>query len=914
MSIARRALFGKLNLTLFRAIESATAFAKLRGNPYIELVHWLHQLWQLPNGDLQRICEHHKFNKDTIERELLAALDALPAGASSISDFSRYVEQAIERAWLLASLRYQDHSVRGAWLISAMLDTPELRKVLCELLPMFRAFTPERFDEGLAQAISSSSEEGERAYDSNGMEPATPGSSSRALAEGEEGSKSALGKFCSDLTERARAGEIDPVIGREHEIHTMTDILLRRRQNNPLLTGEAGVGKTAVVEGLALAIAGGNVPPALKEVRLLSLDVGALLAGASMRGEFESRLKSVLKEASDSPKPVILFVDEVHTLVGAGGQAGTGDAANLLKPALARGNLRTIGATTWGEYKKHIEKDPALTRRFQVLQILEPQEAQAVAMVRGLVASFEKHHGVNVLDEAVVSAVTLSHRYIPARQLPDKAISLLDTACARVAMSLHSQPAQVNHWTQQVAAIQTEQDLVKKEAHFGKDCDQRLSAIADKLQAANVELKNAQVAWQREQVVADQIVQARQSLGPSPSGADEEEPAQPVADADKVRTQLAELGKELHSLQGEAPLVHIEVDAQVVANIVSNWTGIPVGRMVRDDVAAVLNLREQLSHRVIGQDPALEVLMRRVQAARVRLTDPGKPVGTFLLVGPSGVGKTETALALAEALYGGEQNLITINMSEYQEAHTVSTLKGAPPGYVGYGEGGVLTEAVRRRPYSVVLLDEIEKAHPDVHEVFFQVFDKGWMEDGEGRVIDFKNTLILLTSNCGSDKISQLCNDETLLPSYDALRDAINPELRKAFPAAFLGRLTVVPYLPLGPSTFGAIIRVQLNKVVRRIQEQHHIALSYSQNVIDVIAKKCTSHETGARLLASYIDQNILPTLAQLWLTAMQEHQHISRIDMDGVSDDKSYTDASPNSSSIAASIRAGDLTYRTQS
>lgn len=905
MSMARRALFGKLNLTLFRAIESATAFAKLRGNPYVELAHWLHQLWQLPNSDLQRICESHGFDQALIERTLLQVLDGLPSGATAISDFSRPVERAIERAWLLASLRYQDHCVRGAWLLAAMLDTPELRKALCDLIPPFRTYTIERLDEGLRHTIASSSEEGERPYDNAGLPAVTPGVASQALSESRENNRSALSQYCSDLSARARAGDIDPVIGREHEIRTMTDILLRRRQNNPLLTGEAGVGKTAVVEGLALAIAHQAVPPALAEVRLLSLDVGALLAGASLRGEFESRLKAVLKEASESAQPVILFVDEVHTLVGAGGQAGTGDAANLLKPALARGNLRTIGATTWGEYKRHIEKDPALTRRFQVLQILEPQEAQAVAMVRGLVASFEKHHGVSVMDEAVVSAVKLSQRYIPSRQLPDKAISLLDTACARVAMSLHAQPAEVDHWQQQLRVLQTEQAMVRKEAQFGRDCIERLIQLEQQMQDASSALEQAKQAWQRERELVEPILQLRHALTHQEVSSPSSNSQLHDHGAVELRQKLTELHTQLLSCQGEAPQVQTDVDASVIASIVSHWTGIPIGRMLRDDISAVLDLHTQLARRVIGQDNALDILVRRIQAARARLTDPGKPVGVFMLVGPSGVGKTETALALAEAFYGGEHKLITINMSEFQEAHTVSTLKGAPPGYVGYGEGGVLTEAVRRHPYSVVLLDEIEKAHPDVHEMFYQVFDKGWMEDGEGRLIDFKNTLILLTSNCGAEHVVRLCEDESLRPSLEALNEALQPELLRRFPPAFLGRLTVVPYFPLQSHTLTAIVLLQLARVVQRLKEQHGIELRYSPSVAQAIARGHTSHDTGARLLAAYIDQRILPTLAQIWLKAMQTHHRVHCIELSSAAETVSPRDD-------VTDLIDGELRYRT--
>lgn len=909
MSVPRRALFGKLNLTLFRAIESATAFAKLRGNPYVELVHWLHQLWQLPDGDFQRIARHYKIDLVYVERDFTSALSALPAGASSISDFSHHIELAVERAWVLGTIGFGDSSVRGAWLIAAMVGNPELRRVLLGISLQFQKIPSDGLDESLPAIVAGSAEDHEGAHDGSGLASAMPGEASGAMGEPGDG-KSALGKYCTDLTARARAGEIDPVIGREHEIRTMVDILLRRRQNNPLLTGEAGVGKTAVVEGFALAVAQGDVPPALLEVRLLSLDVGALLAGASMRGEFESRLKAVLEEAGKSATPVILFVDEVHTLIGAGGQAGTGDAANLLKPALARGTLRTIGATTWSEFKKHIEKDPALTRRFQVLQVMEPAEASAVEMVRGLAETFRQHHGVTVLDSAVVAAVTLSHRYIPSRQLPDKAISLLDTACARVAMSLHSPPAQVAHLRQRIQALTTERDLLGKEQAIGKQRGPRIAELAALIQSTTVVLGEREVQWQKELSLVKGIQAHRVAVtGDADADADVEVEATAAA-ADIDPAQGALLEAELSAAQGEVPLVFVEVDDTVVAAIVSDWTGIPVGRMVQNEVSAVLGLQAQLQRRVMGQPDALAMVAERVQTARARLTDPNKPVGTFLLVGPSGVGKTETALALAEALYGGEQNLITINMSEYQEAHTVSSLKGAPPGYVGYGEGGVLTEAVRRRPYSVILLDEVEKAHPDVHEVFYQVFDKGWMEDGEGRVIDFKNTLILLTSNTGSDLISQLCDDPALMPDAQGLREALMPELRKVFPAAFIGRLAIVPYLPLADAVLGDIVRSQMQRVAARTREQHGIALEFSDAVIAHIVARCGSHETGARLLASFIEQHVLPPLANIWLNATQAAQTVLSISITPASAIEA-ADAAKSGAHQSLHSSAGGLLYR---
>ncbi|UGS89536.1 type VI secretion system ATPase TssH [Ralstonia wenshanensis] len=869
MDISRQALFGRLNPTLFKAIESATAFCKLRGNPYVELVHWLHQLLQAPGGDIQRVLRHAGADLLALESDLVRALSALPAGATSISDFSFQIESAVERAWVYATLAFADDRVRGAYLLTALLKTPELRRTVLGISPQFGKVRADDLVESVPALVAQSTESTEAAYVGSGLAPAVPGEASNAMSPGASG-KSALAQYCRDLTEDARAGRLDPVIGREHEVRTMTDILLRRRQNNPLITGEAGVGKTAVVEGLAQAIASGEVPPSLAGVRLLSLDVGALLAGASMKGEFEARLKGVLEESAKSTKPVILFVDEVHTLVGAGGQAGTGDAANLLKPALARGALRTIGATTWSEYKRHIEKDPALTRRFQVLQVMEPQEASAVTMVRGLVPTFETYHKVLIRDEAVRAAVKLSHRYIPSRQLPDKALSLLDTACARVALSLHASPATVELQRQRLAGAEAEAALLTKEAAFGRQDNLRIASAENSVLEIKAELARAEARWQQEAALAAGVLAQRQAIAES-SGAGTEE---------SMRAALMALESELASVQGETPLLHTEVDETVVAAIVADWTGIPVTRMVADEVVTVMALPQTLAARVIGQDHALTQLGERIQTARALLTDPNKPVGVFLLVGPSGVGKTETALALADALYGGEQNLITINLSEFQESHTVSTLKGAPPGYVGYGEGGVLTEAVRRRPYSVVLLDEVEKAHLDVHEVFYQVFDKGYMEDGEGRHIDFKNTILLLTSNAGSDLLASLCDDPTLMPEPAALRDALMPELRKVFPAAFLGRLVVVPYLPLAAENLGRIVLLHLDRVVTRMREQHDIALTYSDAVVSHIVERCPVGETGARQLISFIEQIIQPQLAKLWLGALAEKRQLLAIDI----------------------------------
>jgi type VI secretion system protein VasG len=862
VNIPRRSLFGKLNTSLFKAVESATAFAKLRGNPYVELVHWLHQLRQLPDSDFSRVINRSGINAAQLDQDFVRFLDRLPSGASGISDFGYRIELAIEKAWVIASLKFGQSCVRGASLLVAIGSVPELKAALVEISPQFELIYKTQFQDQIYAAVQGSTEDGDHAYDQSGFDAAIPGETSQAISQAEE--QSVLSKYCSDLTANARDGKVDPVIGRDEEVRTMIDILLRRRQNNPLLTGEAGVGKTAVVEGLALAIAQDKVPPSLRHVRLLSLDIGALLAGASMRGEFEARLKSVLQEAADSECPVILFIDEVHTLVGAGGQAGTGDAANLLKPALARGGLRSIGATTWSEFKKHIEKDPALTRRFQVLQIGEPDVTQAISMVRGLVSTFSRHHDVVVMDAAVTAAVTLSHRYIPARQLPDKAISLLDTACARVAMSLHMPSKEIVRLNQE---IQDQRNLEINQISEAA-CDERivpqLKSTQQKIKALEANLEKEKINSEQERRIVKELLTLREKLQESQNSESLE--SQPI----ELRNQLRALETQLSELQKNGAAIYPVVSESVVAAIVSDWTGIPVGRMVKDDVRVVQELAHILEQRVVGQSQAIRTIAERVKTAKSKLTNPTKPIGTFLLVGPSGVGKTETALALAQAIYGGEYNLITINMSEYQEAHTVSSLKGSPPGYVGYGEGGVLTEAVRRRPYSVVLLDEVEKAHPDVHELFYQVFDKGWMEDGEGRVIDFKNTLILLTSNTGADLIAQLCDDRDLMPSDDVLRDSLSVELRKVFPAAFLGRLSVVPYMPLDESVLMSIAAMQLDQVVERVKEQHCAVLSYSEQVLQHMVDMCGKHETGARRIGQFIEQNILAQLAQAWLDSMQ--------------------------------------------
>jgi len=683
---------------------------------------------------------------------------------------------------------------------------------------------------------------------------------------------------------------MDPIVGRDEEIRQLVDILMRRRQNNPILTGEAGVGKTAVVEGFAQKIVAGDVPPSLKDVTLRTLDVGLLQAGASMKGEFENRLKQVIEEVQASETPIIMFIDEAHTLVGAGGAAGTGDAANLLKPALARGTLRTVAATTWAEYKKHIEKDPALSRRFQVVKVDEPSEEKAMLMMRGIASVMEKHHQVQVLDDALEASVRLSHRYIPARQLPDKSVSLLDTACARVAISQHAVPAEVDDSRKRIAALETELKIIAKEKSVGIDTSERETLANEKLDAENQRLEAVEARWNTERELVTKILDLRKQLREQTGKVEgtesdlkkvADEASETVADgvdSEALLNELKALQNQLHEFQGESPLILPSVDHQAVATVVGDWTGIPVGKMVKNEVENILHLADNLEKRIIGQRHALDMIAKRIQTSRAGLDNPGKPIGVFMLAGTSGVGKTETALALAESLYGGEQNVITINMSEYQEAHTVSTLKGAPPGYVGYGEGGVLTEAVRRRPYSVVLLDEVEKAHPDVHEIFFQVFDKGWMEDGEGRVIDFKNTLILLTTNAGTDLITNLCKDPDLMPDPEGMAKALREPLLKVFPPALLGRLVVIPYYPLSDVMIAAITKLQLGRIEKRILQNHKVPFTYDDDVIKLIAERCTELESGGRMIDAILTNTMLPSISTEFLTRMMEGKSIERV------------------------------------
>ena len=901
--IKRSTLFGKLNPVGYKSIEAATIFCKMRGNPYVETVHWLHQLLQQPDSDVLRIIRHFGIDASRLASDLVASLDRLPRGATAISDFSPHIEAALQQAYLYSTLLYGEYQVRTGHLIIAFLKTDSLKNVFLGLSREFAKIKPEQLTDEFNKIVAGSQEDSMRASDGSGMSAgAAPGETSGAMAPAEMGKQEALKRFTTDLTEKAKKGEIDPVIGRDEEIRQCVDILMRRRQNNPILTGEAGVGKTAVVEGFAHRILAGDVPPALKDVSVRSLDVGLLSAGASMKGEFEQRLRGVIDEVQASPKPIILFIDECHTLLGAGGGGGgAADAANLLKPALARGTLRTIAATTWDEYKRHIEKDPALTRRFQVVKVDEPDEDRCVRMMRAVMVPFEKHHKVQVLDEAIDSAVRLAHRYIPARQLPDKAVSLIDTAAARVAVSQHAVPPEVDDCRRRIEALNTELGILGRETATGQDHQTRVVEINEKLSKEKEGLTGLEKHWNEEKEIVAQILDLRSKLRAGGVGPDDalKEAAKDTAkgenkssssssskgngeltpaERDKLLADLRKLQDKLKTFQGESPLIFPSVDANAIAGVVADWTGIPVGRMVKNEIQQVLGLAGTLEKRVIGQRHALETVARRIQTSRARLDNPNRPIGVFMLVGPSGTGKTETALTLAEALYGGEQNMISINMSEFQEAHTVSTLKGSPPGYVGYGEGGILTEAVRRRPYSVVLLDEVEKAHTDVHEIFFQVFDKGWMEDAEGRYIDFKNTIIILTSNAAQDVIINLCKDPELLPSAEGLEKAMRVPLTKVFPDALLNRLVVVPYYPISKEVLQRIIKLNLSRVEKRVKENHKVPFTYDPSVPELIGQRCTELERGARMVDAMITNTMLPEIGREFLNRLVTGAAVNRV------------------------------------
>ena len=884
-------LIGKLNDTGRRSLEAAAGLCLSRTNYNVEIEHWLIKLLELPNTDLTTVLKHFEVSMPSLSADLTRSIDRLKTGNARPPSLSPDLVQLVRAAWLIASIDFQEGAVRSGHLLCALLSDEMLAHVATSASKEFAKVSPESLRLHLASLTDTSAEANQPTASAA---PAAADAGTRRVGPTKTPS---LDQFTIDVTDRARRGELDPVLGRDVEIRQIIDILMRRRQNNPILTGEAGVGKTAVVEGFALRLVAGDVPPSLKNVSLRSLDMGLLQAGAGVKGEFENRLKSVISEVKSSPTPIILFIDEAHTLIGAGGAAGQSDAANLLKPALARGELRTIAATTWAEYKKYFERDAALARRFQVIKVDEPSEAIAEQMMRGITATLEAHHSVRILNEAVVDAVKLSSRYITGRQLPDKSVSLLDTTCARIGLSRLATPPPIEDARRQIEQLGVALGILEREAAAGIAHDEPIQELQQQLTEAQARLERLRQQWEQEMQLVDRILAVRQQLEdghrtvkpdqmPAANGSqDAAVPAaapRPVpltaAERQQLQAELRSVEAELTTLQGESPLVHPCVNSQAVAETVAAWTGIPVGRMVADEIKTVLNLKSLMEASIIGQSHALDRIAQSIRTSRANLSDPRTPIGVFLLAGTSGVGKTETAITLANLLYGGEQNMTVLNMSEFKEEHKVALLMGSPPGYVGYGEGGVLTEAVRRKPYSVVLLDEMEKAHPGVQDIFYQVFDKGTMRDGEGRDIDFKNTVILMTTNAGTDFIKSLCGDPDTRPDPDAFLEAVFPELLKTFKPAFLGRVTVVPYYPLTDDVMKMIIRLKLRKVGQRVFDNYRAKFSYTPDLVDTIADRCTEVDTGARNVDHILTRTLLPEMSATFLARLAEGQAIREV------------------------------------
>jgi type VI secretion system protein VasG len=857
-----KSLIGRLNATCRNAMESAAGLCLSQTHYEVDLEHFLIKLLEAPDSDFRHILRYFEISESRLADDLTRAMEGFKTGNARTPALSPRIPRMIQEAWVVASIDFQSPSIRSGHILLAILSDETFSRTILESSKTLSKISLETLRQNLADLTAGSVENRDVGGETL---------SEREPSRKAPGGGKALSQYTINLTERARKGEIDPVLGRDFEIRQMEDILIRRRQNNPILTGEAGVGKTAVVEGFALRIVEGDVAPPLRKVEVLTLDLGLLQAGAGIKGEFENRLKSVIEEVKSSPVPVILFIDEAHTLIGAGGAAGSGDAANLLKPALARGELRTIAATTWSEYKKYFEKDAALARRFQVVKIEEPEENTAMVMMRAIAPLLEKHHKVMITDEALIDSVRLSHRYLPARQLPDKSVSVLDTACARIAIGLGATPPALEAASRRIGEIERELKILNRETHLGRDHSERIHRLSEEMEEARNRMEDLQGKWRAEMEVAQRILDQQKEIREI---VDKGSPDHQDLLMEKRRTLKAS-EKELSQIQEDTPLIRIAVDSNSISEVISGWTGIPTGRMLADEIQTVLNLSHLLGERIIGQDHALSAVAQMVQTAHAGIEDPSKPTAVFLFVGPSGVGKTETALAISELLYGGEENVITINMSEYQESHTVSGLKGSPPGYVGYGEGGVLTEAVRRRPYSVVLLDEVEKAHPDVMELFYQVFDKGTLEDGEGRRIDFKNTLIILTSNLGTDTIMKVCADEETRPDAQGLGEMLRPELLKHFKPAFLGRLKVVPYFPITDKNLRLIVNLKLKSIAKRMMENRRISFTYDEELIENISSRCTEVESGARNIDHILTKSLLPEMSREILSRMASGEQI---------------------------------------
>ena len=887
------AIVGKLNDPCFRAMENSVALCQSRRNYYVEIEHLLLKLLEDTQLDLSKILNHFQIDPTRVQVELTRSLERLDSGSRATPLFSETLIEWLREAWLLASLDYNAQRLRSGHLLLALLSHRGLSRHARVASALLSSISSDVLQEKLLEITQGTVED---------YTPVDQADAGNSLAD-PTGKSAALDKFTIDLTAQARAGKIDPILGRDFEIRQVIDILTRRRQNNAILTGEAGVGKTAVAEGFALRVAAGDVPLPLRKVSVKSLDIGLLQAGAGVRGEFEARLKAVIDEIKSSPNPVILFIDEAHTLIGAGGAAGQGDAANLLKPALARGELRAIAATTWAEYKKYFESDAALARRFQVVKIEEPSPETTVAMMRGLVDTLERHHSVRILSEAVVDAARLSDRYVTGRQLPDKAVSVLDTACARIALSQNATPAAIDDIRRSLDLAQTAIAILEREAASGADHSEELERLRGRTAKDRAELQALESRWEQEKQLVSRVQELRTQLESQvrPAAGDiAGSPAVPslkvpgelkttpdTTSREELLAELLTVERKLTALQGETPLVHPCVNSQAIAETVASWTGIPIGRMMSDEIRTVMNLKSLMEESIVGQSHALDLIARSIQTSRANLTDPVKPIGVFLLAGTSGVGKTETAITLANMLYGGEQNMTSINMSEFKEEHKVSLLMGSPPGYVGYGEGGVLTEAVRRKPYSVVLLDEMEKAHPGVQDIFYQVFDKGTLKDGTGRDIDFRNTVILLATNAGSETIKELCKDPELRPEPEAFAEAVFPELLKWFKPAFLGRVKIVPYYPLADDVLRSIVRLKVGKIAKRVREHYRAELTFSDSFADEIARRCNESDIGARQIDNLLAKTLQPELAAQFLARLASQQPFSRATVSVLEDGK---------------------------
>ncbi len=882
ITIDLKALVGKLNESCRIALEGAAGLCLSRTHYNVEIEHWIFKLLELPDSDIVALVGKFRLDPGKLTADLNGELDKIKSGNTRAPALSPNLVDLAKNAWMLASVEYGHPQATSAHILAALLLDENLRRSSQICSGELKNIAPESLRAVLPGIVGSTGESvsigvGDTSVSGNNA-PVDPTD------------RPSLDRFTINLTKDAREGRIDPVLGRDEEVRQIIDILTRRRQNNPILTGEAGVGKTAVAEGFALRIASGDVPDILRDVTLLGLDLGLLQAGASVKGEFENRLKSVISEVKASPSPIIMFIDEAHTLIGAGGKEGQGDAANLLKPALARGELRTIAATTWAEFKKYFERDPALTRRFQVVKVEEPDESRAIEMMRSISGMLSRHHGVRIMDEAIVDSVRLSSRYITARQLPDKSVSLLDTACARVALGLSATPAAIEDTRRRITQAETNVTSLERENATLGNCDNRISELKREKSSLETNLEIQQQQWEREKEKVSQIHALQSRIEDDfharavPAENDESDALSlklEDAEREKIKSDIHELMTELGPIQGESPMMQVNVDGQAIAEVVANWTGIPVGKMVSDEIESILDLTDRLNRRIIGQKHALEAIAQSIRTSRAGLTDPRKPIGVFFMVGPSGVGKTETALTLAEVLYGGENNVTTINMSEFKEEHKVSMLLGSPPGYVGYGEGGVLTEAVRRKPYSIILLDEMEKAHPGVQDIFYNLFDKGTIRDGEGRDIDFRNTIIIMTSNAGEEHIRAICAQAEQLPDPEILMDNFRPQLLNFFKPAFLGRTTLIPFYPLGDEDLLKISSINMKRIEQRIQDHYDAEFSYAEDVLLHIVARSQEVDTGARNIENVLTRTLLPELATECLSRMSGNQVINKIHVD---------------------------------